>query len=150
MVLNGRTTMRALIGLLVLLAHLAFQPTTGLAFTLCTEADGRTSVEFAAVRGCETPIAAVDQSIASIVDPCCIECSDQVLSVEASAAISAKRGEAPRTVLPTGPPSLDVAGPFLLVSMAAGSHVPNGRIVRFDGDFRDPFLVALGTSRLLI
>lgn len=147
---NGRIAMRALIGLLVVLVHLAFQPTTGLAVTLCSEADGRISVEFGAVPGCQTSIAAVDQSVASIVDPCCIECSDHVLSVEASAVISAKHGEVPRTVLPTGPPSLDVAGSFFLLSMAAGGPVPDGRVVRFNSDFRDPFLVALGTSRLLI
>ncbi|QNT71484.1 hypothetical protein [Defluviicoccus vanus] len=141
-------TVRVFIGLLLVLAHVALQPGKALSFVLCTEQDGRTIVEFAAAGSCQHPASIVDKGVAAVTASCCPGCSDRILPAEPSPTVASKRGEAPRTVLPTGPPSQDVA--FASVDYPiAEPAVCYGRYPFPDADFSDPFLIALRSVRLL-
>lgn len=142
-------SLRVFIGLLLVLAHVALQPGKALSFVLCTEQDGRTIVEFAAAGSCQHPASIVDKGVAAVTAPCCPGCTDRILPAEPSPTVASKRGEAPRTVLPTGPPTEDVALAFVLEYPIPETVVPYGRHPFFDADFSDPFLIALRSVRLL-
>ncbi len=142
-------TVRVFIGLLLVFAHVALQPAKALSFVLCTEQDGRIIVEFGAAGSCQHPGSTMDEGVAAVTAPCCPVCTDRILPAEPSPTIASKRGEAPRTVLPTGPPTEDVGLAFVLEYPLPEPVVPYGRRPFFDADFSDPFLVALRSVRLL-
>ena len=142
-------SVRVFLGLLLVLTHVALQPANALSFVLCTEQDGRTIVEFGAAGSCQHPASIVDKGVAAVTAPCCAGCTDRILPAEPSPTIASKRGEAPRKVLPTGPPSEDVALAFVLEYPISEPVAPYVRRPFFDADFSDPFLTALRSVRLL-
>ncbi len=142
-------SVRVFLGLLLVLTHVALQPEKALSFVLCAEQDGRTIVEFGAAGSCQHPASIVDKGVATVRAPCCPGCTDRILPAEPSPTVASKRGEAPRTVLPTGPPSEAVALAFALKYPIPETVVSYGRHPFFDADFSDPFLIALRSVRLL-
>jgi hypothetical protein len=142
-------SVRVFIGLLLVLTHLALQPGKAPSFVLCTEQDGRTFVEFGAGGVCQHPTSVADRGVPAIVEASCEGCTDRILAAEPSPTIASKRGEAPRVVLPTGPPSQDIGLAFVVGYPIPESITPYVRRPSFDADFSDPFLVALHSVRLL-
>mgnify|MGYP001172838316 CR=1 FL=1 len=141
--------MRVFIGLLIVLALVAVQPGKALSAVLCTELGGRTILEFGTHGVCQPMVAAVEVRVTALAEPCCTGCDDRALSAEPTPTISGKRGEAPRSILPTGPPSQDVVTPLVPVFPQVAEADASGRRFGVISDFRDPFLVALRTKRLL-
>jgi hypothetical protein len=150
MMLMSRVAARMLIGLLLVSSQMAFQPAKALSLiVLCTEADGRTVVEFGAGGKCQHPPFAAEESISAFASVYCEGCTDRALHAEPSPTIGSKRGEAPRTVLPTGPP-VQPAGYAVFASDVAPAAAPSGLFRPFcDVAFRDPFLLGLRSVRLL-
>lgn len=147
--LMSRVAARMLIGLLFVLSQMAYQPAKALSFVLCTEADGRTVIEFGAGGKCQHPSSTAEKSISGFASAYCEGCTDRALHAEPSPTIGAKRGEAPRTVLPTGPPAQPV-GCAAFASDIAPAAAPSGLSQPFfDVAFNDPFLVGLRSVRLL-
>lgn len=142
-------SVRVLIALLIVLAQVTLQTGKALPLVLCTEQDGRGVVEFGAAGYCQHPASVVEHAVAAVAEPCCVGCTDRVLAAEPSTMVGGKRGEAPRTILPTGPPSPGVIGPLFLAYPApeATGSVDHRICI---SDIRDPSLVALRTNRLLI
>lgn len=143
-------SLRVFVGLLLVLAHVAVQPGKAMSAVLCTELDGRTILEFGTHGVCQQPALATEVGGAALAEPCCTGCDDRALSAEPTPTISGKRGEAPRSILPTGPPSPDVVTPlFPVYPNVAEADASFGYSFGVFDDFRDPFLVALRTKRLL-
>jgi hypothetical protein len=142
-------TVRVFIGLLLVFAYVAFQPAKVLSFVLCTEQDGRVIVEFGAGGSCQHPGPMMDDGVAAVTSPCCPDCTDRILRAEPSSTIASKRGEAPRAVLPTGPPCEDVALALVFEYPIPEPTAPTVRGPLFDAEFSDPFLTALRSVRLL-
>lgn len=140
--------LRVFIGLLLVLTHVALQPGKALSFVLCTEQDGRSIVEFAASGSCR-PASAHEVGGAELATPCCEECADRLLPADPAPTLSSKRGEAPQTILPTGPPSEGDA----LTSISACSIVEaaqfRGRRFVVSATLPDPLLLSLRSVRLL-
>ena len=148
MTLGRRAHIRVFIGLLVVLAHVVFQPDVVRSLVLCTEPDGRTLVEFGAAGYCQHPASVAEEGTSATPELRCPECSDRTL--KADTTVARKRGEMPRTILPTGPPNQDVIAPFFSEALAAGGRTSVDLRLRTSADFQDPFHVSLRTTRLLI
>lgn len=140
---------RVFVGLLVVLAHVAVQPGKALSHVLCIEQDGRTIVEFGAGGTCQHPSSPIDQGGAAATAPCCEGCTDLILPAEPSPTVASKRGDAPGTVLSTGPPSEGVDVAVVLEYPIPEPAALKRLSLRFDADFSDPFLVSLRSVRLL-
>lgn len=149
MMLMPRVAARMLIGLLLVLSQMAYQQANALSLVvLCTEADGRTVVEFGTGGKCQHLPSTAEESIPAFASACCEGCADRALHPESSPTIGAKRGEAPRTVLPTGPPTQP--GGCATFASDVAPAAPSGLFrPSFASAFRDPFLVGLRTVRLL-
>lgn len=142
-------TVRVMIGLIIVLAHVGVQPGKALSVVLCTELDGRTIVEFGTHGVCQHPVRAGEVAVIATAESYCTGCEDRVLSPDPSPVVAGKRGEAPRSILPTGPPSQDVALPRSPMYPVAVADACMGCLNGVFRVFRDPFLVALRTNRLL-
>ncbi len=140
---------RVLLGLLVLLAHVAFQPAAAHSLVLCTELDGRTVLERGEAGSCHHPPSVVDEAAAEVAAPDCFGCADRQVCAEPSQAVASKGTEAPRHVLAAGPPSQDVIHFVLNELMVAGPAVPADQQACVRYGFRDPFLASLRSTRLL-
>jgi len=141
-------SVRVFLGLLLVLAHVALQPAKAVSLVLCAEQDGRIVVEFGATGSCQHPGSIVDEGVAAVTAPCCPGCTDRILPAEPSPTVASKRGEAPRTVLPTGPPSEDALA-LVFEYPIPEPTAPSVRGPLFDTEFSDPFLIALRSVRLL-
>lgn len=150
MMLMSRVAVRMLIGLLLMLSQMAYQPAKALSLVvLCTETDGRTVVELGAGGTCQHPPSAAVGSISAFASACCEGCTDRALHAEPSPTIGSKRGEAPRTVLPTGPPDQPIAPAPFVHGVDPVTTPFRVRHPSFDVAFSDPFLVGLRSVRLL-
>lgn len=143
-------SLRVFIGLLLVLTHVALQPGKALSLVLCTEQDGRTIVEVSASGSCQHPAAIHEDGLAEFATPCCDGCTDRLFPANPAPTLSSKRGEAPQTILPTGPPSGDNALPSLFVYSVDDAAHPPGRHYSFCVDTEDPRLGLLHSTRLLI
>jgi hypothetical protein len=147
--LMSRVAARTLIGLLLVLSQMAYQPAKAFSLVvLCTEADGRTVVEFGAGGRCQHLPSAAGEPISAYASAC-EGCTDRAMPAEPSPTIGSKRGEAPRTVLPTGPPDQPVTPVPLVHGVEPVPALIRNRHRSFDVAFRDPFLTALRSVRLL-
>lgn len=143
-------SLRVFIGLLLVLAHVALQPGKAVSLVLCTEQDGRTIVEVAASGSCQD-LAAIDEAgVAEFAAPCCEGCADRLLPPDPAPTLSSKRGEAPQTILPTGPPSEDQAITPVADYYFTETHRSFDHYLAFDVEFEDPHLSSLRSVRLLI
>lgn len=143
-------SLRVLIGLLLVLTHVALQPGKALSLVLCTEQDGRILVELAASSSCQHPAAIHEDGFAEFAAPCCEGCTDRLLPADPAPTLSSKRGEAPQTILPTGPPSDDNALTSLFAYCVDEADLPDGDHSSFYIDSEDPRLGLLRSTRLLI
>jgi hypothetical protein len=147
--LMSRVAARILIGLLLVLSQMAYQPAKALSLVvLCTEADGRIVVEFGAGGRCQHLPSAAGESISAFASAC-EGCTDRAMPAEPSPTLGSKRGEAPRTVLPTGPPDQPVTPVALVHDVDPAPTLIRGRHRSFNVSFSDPFLIALRSVRLL-
>lgn len=143
-------SIRVFIGLLLVLTHVALQPGKALSLVLCTEQDGRTIVEVAASGSCQHPAAIHEDGVAEFVAPCCEGCTDRLLPADPSPTLSSKRGEAPQTILPTGPPGEDDALTSLFAYCGDEADLSDGGCTSFHINTEDPRLGLLRSTRLLI
>ena len=143
-------SLRVFIGLLLVLTHVALQPGKALSLVLCTEQDGRTIVEVAASGSCQHPAAIHEDGFAEFAAPCCEGCTDRLLPADPTRTVSSKRGEAPQTILPTGPPGEDTALTSLFAYFVEEAHLPHGEYSSFYINTDDPRLGLLRSTRLLI
>jgi hypothetical protein len=142
--------LRVFIALLLVLTHVALQPGKALSLVLCTEQDGRTIIEVAASGSCQHPAAIHEDGIADFSAPCCEACTDRLLPADPSPTLSSKRGEAPQTILPTGPPSADNALTSLFAYSVDEAHLSLSAYSFFYIHTEDPRLGFLRSTRLLI
>lgn len=142
-------SLRVVIGLLLVLTHVALQPGKALSLVLCAEQDGQNIVEIAASGLCDDPSAIDEANVAEFAAPCCEGCTDRLLA-DPAPTLSNKRGEAPKTILPTGPPSQDQA--ITLVANYSFNETLRSfdHYLAFDVNFEDPLLASLRSIRLLI
>ena len=143
-------SLRVFIGLLLMLTHVALQPGKALSLVLCTEQDGRSIVEFPASGSCQHPAAIHEDGVAEFVAPCCEGCTDRLLPADPSPTLSSKRGEAPQTILPTGPPGEDNALTSLFAYCVDEADLSDGGYYSFYINTEDPRLGLLRSTRLLI
>ena len=141
--------LRVVIGLLLVLTHVALQPGKAWSLLLCAEQDGRTIVEVAASGSCDDPSAIGEANVAEFAAPCCDGCTDRLLA-DPTPTLSNQRGEAPKTILPTGPPSQDQAIAVVANYSFNETLRSFGHYLAFDVNFEDPFLGSLRSIRLLI
>lgn len=149
MLLRLPWTSRLLIGLLLVLAHVAVQPVKAAGFVICSEQDGRAVVEPAASGSCQHPTAVHEAGAAQLAAPCCEGCADRLLPTEPAPTLSSKRGEAPQTILLTGPP---VPGKTLVWTSGYTIHqtaASRGGYSAFGTSGNNTFLVSLRSVRLL-
>ena len=141
---------RLLMGLLLVLAHVVVQPGKAAGFVICSEQDGRVAVEFRASGSCQHPAAVHEVGAAKLAAPCCEGCTDRLLPPEPAPTLSSKRGEAPQTILLTGPPT---AGEALVwtsgYAIGETTAASRGGWSTFGTSGNDPFLVSLRSVRLL-
>ncbi|MBK8209224.1 MAG: hypothetical protein IPK78_03955 [Rhodospirillales bacterium] len=150
MVVRLPRSLRVFIGLLLVLTHVALQPGKALSLVLCTELDGRTIVEVAASGSCQHPAAIHEDGVAEFAAPCCEGCTDRLLPADPATTLSSKRGEAPQTMLPTGPPSDDNALTSLFAYCVDEADLPEGGYSFFYINKEDPRLSLLRSTHLLI
>ena len=141
---------RLLMGLLLVLAHVVVQPGKAAGFVICSEQDGRVAVEFRASGSCQHPAAVHEVGAAKLAAPCCEGCTDRLLPPEPAPTLSGKRGEAPPTILLTGPPNAGDALVWTSGHTVDGTTAASGGGYSFFGTSGvDPFLVSLRSVRLL-
>lgn len=140
---------RLLIGLLLVLAHVAAQPGKAAGLVICSEQDGRAAVEYAASGFCQQAATNHEAGTAQLAVSCCEGCTDRLLPTEPVPTLSSKRGEAPQTVLLTGPPIPGKAlvwTPGYTIDETAASR---GGYPTFGTSGNNLFLVSLRSVRLL-
>jgi len=143
-------TLRVFIGLLLVLTHVALQPGKALSLVICTEQDGRAVIEVAAAGSCLDSVAINKANVAEFAAASCEGCADRLFPPDSAPTMSSKRGEAPQTILPTGPPSQDQQTAPIADYSFTGSLRAFAPYFAFDVDFEDPLLSSLRSVRLLI